>query len=236
MMYLGGVLCLLFAQDLKVPAEVKGEVASFVTIVAETEGKSVKFVPLDGGLSVFPQGLLSNPKATVVTSAFPGTYRLLAYTAKDGVPSDPQFTRVIIGQPGPAPQPVNPVNPPQPVNPVQPPSPAPIPVEGFRVLLVFDPKAQTSLTAAQNSILFGADVRGYLNSKTAIAANGAREWRLWPVGTDNSGEAKYWQDVMARPRQSLPWVVISNGKAGYEGPLPATVEDMLRLLKTYGGE
>lgn len=229
------LLWLILAQDLKVPAEVRGEVASFVTIVAETEGKSVKFVPLDGGLSVFPQGLLSNPKATVVTSAFPGTYRVLAYTAKDGLPSDPQFTKVIIGQPGPVPQPVNPVNPPQPVNPVQPPSPAPIPLEGLRVLFVFDPKTQTSLTPGQNSALFGAEVRGYLNSKTAVA-NGYREWRLWPVGTDNSGEAKYWQDVMARPRQSLPWLVISNGKAGYEGPLPATVEETLKLLKQYGGE
>lgn len=108
------LLLLVFSQDLKVPAEVRGEVASFVTIVAETEGKSVKFVPLDGGLSVFPQGLLSNPKVTVVTSARAGSYRVLAYSAKGDVPSDPAITTVIIGV---APVPPGPV-PPQPPAPV----------------------------------------------------------------------------------------------------------------------
>lgn len=100
------IALLLFAQDLKVPAEVRGEVAAFVTIVAETDGKTVKFVPLDAGLSVFPAGLLANSKATVVTSARPGSYRLLSYTAKGDVPSEPQTTLVIIGaQPGPTPPP-----------------------------------------------------------------------------------------------------------------------------------
>lgn len=105
-------LLLLFAQDLKVPAEVRGEVAAFVTIVAETEGKSVKFVPLDSGLSVFPQGLLSNPKATVVASARAGSYRVLAYTARGDIPSDPQITTVVIGQAPAPPDPKPPVPPP----------------------------------------------------------------------------------------------------------------------------
>ena len=90
-------LCLLAGQDLKLPAEVRGEVAAFVTVVAETTGKTVKFYPLDGGLSVFPAALLANPKATVVVAAKSGTYRLLAYTAAGDVPSDPQICRVVIG-------------------------------------------------------------------------------------------------------------------------------------------
>lgn len=90
-------LCLLAGQDLKLPAEVRGEVAAFVTVVAETTGKTVKFFPLDSGLSVFPAALLANPKATVVVAAKSGTYRLLAYTAAGDVPSDPQICRVVIG-------------------------------------------------------------------------------------------------------------------------------------------
>jgi hypothetical protein len=90
-------LLLIAGQDLKLPAEVRGEVAAFVTIVAETSGKQVKFYPIDAGLSVFPAALLANPKATVVVAAKAGTYRLLAYTAAGDIPSDPQICRVVIG-------------------------------------------------------------------------------------------------------------------------------------------
>ena len=90
-------LLLIAGQDLKLPAEVKGEVAAFVTVLAETSGKQVKFYPIDAGLSVFPAALLANPKATVVVAAKAGTYRLLAYTATGDIPSDPQICKVIIG-------------------------------------------------------------------------------------------------------------------------------------------
>jgi len=90
-------LILLAGQDLKIPAEVTGEVAAFVTVIAETNNKQVKFYPIDSGLSVFPAALLANQKATVVVAAKAGTYRLLAYTAAGDIPSDPQICKVIIG-------------------------------------------------------------------------------------------------------------------------------------------
>jgi hypothetical protein len=90
-------LILLAGQELKIPAEVTGEVAAFVTVIAETTGKQVKFYPIDSGLSVFPAALLANQKATVVVAAKAGTYRLLAYTAAGDIPSDPQICKVIIG-------------------------------------------------------------------------------------------------------------------------------------------
>lgn len=99
------ILLLLFlaGQDLKLPAEVRGEPAAFVTVLAETSGKSVKFYPLDPGLSVFPAALLANPKATVVTAAQPGRYRILAYTANGDTPSDPVVCTVVIGGSSPPP-------------------------------------------------------------------------------------------------------------------------------------
>jgi hypothetical protein len=88
---------LLVIGQLVVPAEVRGEVAEFVTVIATTEGKVVRYVALDQGLQVFPSSLLANQRATVVTSARPGRYRLLAYTSVADVPTEPVITTVIIG-------------------------------------------------------------------------------------------------------------------------------------------
>ncbi len=88
---------LLALGQLVVPAEVRGEVAEFVTVIASTEGKVVRYVALDAGLQVFPSSLLANQRATVVTSAKPGRYRLLAYTSVADIPTEPVITTVIIG-------------------------------------------------------------------------------------------------------------------------------------------
>ena len=88
---------LLALGQLVVPAEVRGEVAEFVTVIASTEGKVVRYVALDQGLQVFPSSLLANQRATVVTSAKPGKYRLLAYTSVADIPTEPVITTVIIG-------------------------------------------------------------------------------------------------------------------------------------------
>ena len=99
---------LLVIGQLVVPAEVRGEVAEFVTVIATTEGKVVRYVALDQGLQVFPSSLLANQRATVVTSARPGRYRLLAYTSVADVPTEPVITTVIIGGASP-PSPPSPI-------------------------------------------------------------------------------------------------------------------------------
>lgn len=103
---------LVQGQELKLPTEVRGEPSAFVTIQAETSGKAVKFYSLDPGLSVFPAGLLSNPKATVVVAGKPGRYRVLAWTAMADIPSDPAVCVVVVGDGVP---PIPPVPPPAPV-------------------------------------------------------------------------------------------------------------------------
>ena len=92
------VLVFVFSQidGLRLPAEIPGQPGAFVTILAETTGEVVRFFPLDPGLSVFPAELLSNKKATVVVAAGPGRYRVLAYTAIGGKPTEPVTTVVVI--------------------------------------------------------------------------------------------------------------------------------------------
>src|SRR5687768_5605980 len=87
---LAGAFAAAAAQpSIKAPAKVTGAVGEFVTVQVETEGPAVQFVALDAGLNVFPANLLANPKATVVTAAKPGSYRLLAYTGSEKGPSKP---------------------------------------------------------------------------------------------------------------------------------------------------
>jgi hypothetical protein len=64
------------------------------------------------------------------------------------------------------------------------------------------------------------------------------EWRVWSFGADPSGESKLWQDVFKRKpgKEKMPWLIVSSGNSGFEGPLPASVEETLKLLKKYGGE
>lgn len=85
-----------FAQ-LTLPAEIRGEPGTFITISADTKGTIVRYVPLDAGLQVFPAHLLADKKSTVVLSLTPGRYRVLGYTAVDGNPTEPAVVSVVIG-------------------------------------------------------------------------------------------------------------------------------------------
>lgn len=121
---------------------------------------------------------------------------------------------------------------PDPVDPA-----APIPVPGLRVLVVYESADIPRMPAAQSAILFSAKVREYLNAACVVGADGrTREWRMWDKDTATDGEAKLWQDAMKRPRGTVPTVLISNGKSGYEGPLPATADEFLALLRKYEGK
>lgn len=110
-----------------------------------------------------------------------------------------------------------------------------MPVSGFRVLVVFDQVGGTAvLTKQQYNELYGVEVANYLNAKCA-KADGQPEWRIWNKGTIMTNAPKLWQDVMARPRQNLPWIVISTGAStpGFEGPLPDG--GLIDLLRKWGG-
>ena len=83
----------LFAQP---SIDIKSKPSQFVTISTSLSGDIVKYVTLDAGLSVFPSELLADKKKTVVVAAKNGVYKILAYTAKDNIPSDPVIINLII--------------------------------------------------------------------------------------------------------------------------------------------
>lgn len=123
---------------------------------------------------------------------------------------------------------------PKPPDPPDPkPSPVPIPELGFRALFIYE---SGDLEKYPNkAVLTSQEIRQYLNAKCATGPDGKTpERRFWDKDTDVSGESKLWQVAMQRPRTSLPWLIISNGRTGYEGPVPANIAKTLELLKKYG--
>lgn len=116
LLFAGGISA---APPVEVPKEVAGEVGAFVTVRAKTDGKVVRFVPLDAGLNTFPSDLLADKKATVVTASAPGRYRLLAYSSVKDDPTEPAVVVVVIGGAAPVPDP-KPKPDPKPVDPEEP--------------------------------------------------------------------------------------------------------------------
>lgn len=115
------------------------------------------------------------------------------------------------------------------------PSPAPIPFSGLRVLILEETSQRQTLPTSQVAILTSVEIREWLNTHCAKGAAGSPEYRVFDVDADVSLQAQHWKDALKRPRTGLPWILISDGKSGYEGPLPKTIAETLDLLKKYGG-
>lgn len=120
----------------------------------------------------------------------------------------------------------------------EPPIPAPIPADGFRVLIVYETSTVSLLPRGQQNILSSPVVRNYLNTHCVRGPDGwTPEWRQYDQDTIFPTTCtEVWCKAMARKRDAVPWVVISDGKTGFEGPLPGSVDEMMTLLKKYGGE
>ena len=172
-----------------------------------------------------------------VTKAAKGTYTikvkviLVDFDAKT-ITQETGETKVVVGSdPGPGPNPDPPTPDP---DPDPKPDPAPIPDAGFRVLIIEDAKNRIKLPKEQSAILFDKRVRDYFQTKCVTEPdNKTKAWRIWDKDTDASADLKLWQDAMKRRRDSLPWIIISDGKKGYEGPLPKDVDSTITLLKKY---
>lgn len=227
---------------LVIPAEVR-PAGQYVALVPETDAVSVLYVGLDS-IDPFPSAFLKDPRSFLLDcyGKPAGRYRFAAVGAsKTGEQVRTDFA-VLIG-----PQPVPPVPPgPNPPGPNPPgPDPPPIPGEGFRVLILLESADRSKLTPAQLNAIDGGATIDYLN-KHCVKEGGTRnwpEWRVWDVNIDASKASSLWQSALTQGLTGImkhsgqlpvyPWVVVSNGKAGYNGPMPA---DFLKLLKTYGGE
>jgi hypothetical protein len=240
-----------FGQSVKIPAELRGEPREWIVVPFEADGGPTRWMMPDGGLKeINLEALLGKETAEksrvrIFKATKPGRYRVWAVTAKaradDPKTADvsvPAECVIVVGEtPPPPPTPPGPT-PPGPTPPGPGPGPAPIPGDGLRVLIVYESADLSKLKPDQLNVLYSQSVRSYLDTHCAKGGKDGKtpEWRMWDQNVPTGAEAKIWQDAMARKRDKLPWLIVSTGKAGYEGPLPPNTDAMLRTLQTYGGQ
>lgn len=115
------------------------------------------------------------------------------------------------------------------------PRPGPTPTPGaLRVLLTYESGELSKLPHTQVAILSSTEIRSYLNEK-CVKDDGKPAFRFWDKDVDASRELPVFKNELAKPRASLPWLCIDNGKDWYSGPAPVSVEAAMELFKKYGG-
>lgn len=208
---------------LVIPAEVR-PAGEYATLQPDTDAVSVMYIGLSG-VDGFPSAFLKDSRSFIlpVRGLAEGQYKFVAIGAgKTGEQVRVDFV-VTVGTPPTPPGPGPGPKPPEP-----PPGPAPIPGDGLQVLFVYE--GSRPLTREESAIISGKAVRDKLT-----AACG-KEWRVYDKDAPMDHDTVKWKVAMARPRTALPWVIISNPKgASYEGPLPKTADEFLKLLAKHGG-
>jgi hypothetical protein len=107
----------------------------------------------------------------------------------------------------------------------------------MHVLIIYDSSKVMNLPPSQIKVIYDQKLRTFLDSVTVMGPDGkTREYRIWDEGIVLTNVAQYWKDVMARPHPTIPWIVISTGTTGYEGPLPGSTVETIELIEKYIGK
>jgi hypothetical protein len=217
-----------WGQKVTLPAKAEVKPGLPTLLVATADGANVTWLSPDADLAVIDGTALGgDSKRALLFGNKQGVFRVWAVTARGDKVSERAECLVTVGTP--------PEPPPGPT----PPGPDPPPRPGgtfSRALILYESAETGKMPLAQQNVLYDSTVRASLDAKCAPDAGGkTKAWKIWDKDVDASGEGKAWQDLMARPRASVPWIILAND-AGvvYEGPLPATVADTLALLAKYG--
>jgi len=109
--------------------------------------------------------------------------------------------------------------------------------DGLRVLIIEETAQRGDLAKGQQVILFGREVRKWLDDNT-VSDGEFVGWRIWDddYTPDQLGHvSNVWKQAYTAAKQGsageVPWLVAANGASGYAGPLPDTAGELLELLE-----
>ena len=127
---------------------------------------------------------------------------------------------------------------PDPVDPVEPIDVTPIDEPGNRMLIVYESGEKSKYPAEQSMILNSGILAEYLDEHCVKAADGHPEWRIWDKdvklsNVDGPLVDQVWIDAMGIARESLPWLIVTNGKAGFSGALPMSEAETMNIIRKY---
>lgn len=109
---------------------------------------------------------------------------------------------------------------------VDPPEPPPIDGDGLSVLIVRETLQTKDLPASQVGIFTSVDLRRFIESHDG-------ELQILDPDVDTQFIDSKWSQGLQQPRDSLPWIYISNGTSGTSVPLPANVDETKDLIERF---
>lgn len=209
-------------------------VKSFPFTVTAPTGAGLYFWTYPAGVQAADKGdvleVVNAPKGAITISV----KSISAKLDKDGkfIGFDTKFGSVSFAI-GDVPTPPDP-KPPNPPDPKPDPKVVPIPLVGFRVLVIEETSQRGKLTPGQFNFMFSAASRGWLDTVTTMET-GQPGYRIYDKDATGNNDTQQWpRDALKRQRGSeLPWIIISNGTTGFEGPMPASESDIKALVQKY---
>lgn len=112
--------------------------------------------------------------------------------------------------------------------------PAPIDGVGLRVMMVYESASDEALSLGHKRVLYGVKFRKFLSENCVKDVDGkSSEWRFIDKDTQYTDATNRWVKALTRPRATTPWIVVSNGVTGYEGPLPESETEAIELVSKY---
>ncbi len=111
-------------------------------------------------------------------------------------------------------------------------SPPPFPTDKLSVLIVEETNDRKALPPGQFDIVASNGAGSVVDW---IGQHGGNRKTL-DKDTGTELEDQWVKDAMAVPRQSLPWVVASNGRSGFSEPLPKDRAALIAKLTPLGGK
>lgn len=111
-------------------------------------------------------------------------------------------------------------------------NPSPIKAAGLHILIVEETADRGKLPVSQVTQIAGLKLLLWAKEHCKDV-DGQPAIRRWDKDIPLEFESKVWRDAMARPRESLPWLLVGDGKMGFEGPLPLKIEDTLKILEGF---
>lgn len=108
------------------------------------------------------------------------------------------------------------------------PDPKVIPTTVLSILIVEESSARSKLPAGKLQAMFAESVDVYVKSKNGTI-------RIFDKDDNVGMEPAFYRAAFALAKdKTLPWMIISNGRRQYEGPVPDSDSEMLNLLRQYG--